>query len=273
MTIIISLVVPEGLVFTTDSRQTFTNSRGDTRVSSDNAYKLFQLGANAAASTYGWAFLLGRNIHSHINDFRITLGTEPLPIEEIAKQMGIFFNDIYQKHIEKQYDKPVQANTAAFGFLVGGFDPGTNNGKLYEIRVPTGTHTLSLTTYDYPGSIWRGQYIAISRLIKGYDPGLLQLPGQTPELQKAINDNLLGYKLSYWYMPLQEAIDLALFLTDTVIKMQRFADGTYQYPGESAACGGAVDVAVIEPENGFRWIQRKQLRGRPIDAIYSNGET
>ncbi|MGN6109652.1 MAG: hypothetical protein ACTHU0_31380 [Kofleriaceae bacterium] len=45
-------------------------------------------------------------------------------------------------------------------------------------------------------------------------------------------------KLNLWTMPLQDAIDLAVFLAHTQIEMDRFLPGL-------PACGGPIDVLVL----------------------------
>jgi hypothetical protein len=266
MTIAVCITVPEGMVFAADSRQTFTNSRGDVRVSSDNARKLFPLGPNILALTFGWAFLMGRNVNSHVNDFRAGLGNEPLPVEEVATRLGQHFTQLYDRHIAEDADRAVAEDNYALAFLVGGYDPGGKAGKLFEVYIPKGEHYRRLDTEDAPGAVWRGQSGAISRLLKGFDPGLLQLEGMTDALKKQIDEGSLGYQINYWSMPVQDAIDLSLFLVDTVIQMQRFADGTHQRPGESVTCGGPIDLAVLEPGAGAVWVQSKRLRGRADTA-------
>src|SRR4029079_14695374 len=101
MTIAINIAVPEGLVFAADSRQTYTNARSDVRVSSDNTDKLFQLGPRHAGVTYGWAFLCNRNIHSHVQDFKATVSPD-LKTEDLAKALGKYLTEQYNKHIEKE---------------------------------------------------------------------------------------------------------------------------------------------------------------------------
>ncbi len=273
MTIAVCITVPEGMVFAADSRQTFTNSRGDVRVSSDNARKLFQLGPNILALTFGWAFLLGRNTNSHVNDFKAALGAEALPVEEVASRLGQHFAQLYDRHIAENADQAVSENTYALAFLVGGYDPGGKAGKLFEVYIPKGEYYRRLDTDESPGAVWRGQSGAISRLLKGSDPGLAELEGVSDELKKQIDEGVLGYKINYWTMPMQDAVDLSLFLVDTVIQMQRFADGTYQHPGESVTCGGSIDLAVLEPGAVARWVQSKQLRGRADTAAARVAET
>lgn len=274
MTIIVNVTVPEGIVFAADSRQTYTNKRGDVRVSTDHAIKLFPITPRVAAVTYGWAFFDARNINSHVNDFRVTLKDPNLPVEEIAAQFGRFFQKVYEKHIENKYDNPVAEGNYATAFLLGGYDPASEAGKVYEIYVPAGENVLRRSTNEQPGASWRGHTPVITRLLRGFDPRIADLEGYTPQLAKQIDEeNALGYSVDYWAMTLQDAVDFALFLTHTTIQMQRFADGLIMKPGSSADCGGAIDLAVIDPISGIQWIQRKQLRGEPGRSPDQNAET
>lgn len=272
MTIAVNIAVPEGLVFAADSRQTYTNARSDVRVSSDNARKLFQLGPRHAAVTYGWAFLCNRNIHSHVNDFKLTAApdgkTEDLAIA-LAKHLTVQYN----AHIEKEYDAPVDERNYALALLVGGYDTGDKEGKVYEIYVPGDEARLVQTTDQRVGAAWRGHTLVIGRLLKGYDPRLRELQGFDESLAKALENAPLDYLIDYWSMTLQDAIDLASFLVHTTVQMQRFSDGVRMAPGMSANCGGAIDVAVIEPENGFTWIRHQALHALHGSGIVANGET
>lgn len=271
MTIAINIAVPEGLVFATDSRQTYTNARNDVRVSSDNAQKLFQLGPCHAGVTYGWAFLCNRSIHSHVNDFKTTVAPD-LKTEDLAKALAKYLTGQYNKHIEKEYDAPVDEKSYALALLVGGYDSGEKEGKVYEIYVPGDEAHLVQSTDERVGAAWRGHTIVIGRLLKGYDPRLRELEGFDDDMSKALDSAPLDYLIDYWSMPLQDAIDLASYLVHTTIQMQRFSDGTRSAPGMSANCGGAIEVAVVEPENGFTWMRHKQLRA-PQAGIVMNAET
>lgn len=273
MTIAINLAVPEGIVFAADSRQTYTNARGDVRVGSDNGRKLFQLGPRAAAVTYGWAFLLGRSIGSHVNDFKVSLGNQQLSVEDMAKGLGQYLTQQYRQSIEQKYGQPVAEDSYAVAALVGGYNEGEKSGQVFEVYAPNGEHYAVRKTNDSPGISWRGQTLVIGRLLKGYDPRLRELPGFTEELGKSLDEAKLDFSVDYWAMPLQDAVDLALFLVRTTIEMQRFSDGINMAPGAPASCGGPIDVAVIEPNDGFRWIQNKSLRGEYATIIGTNSET
>jgi 20S proteasome alpha/beta subunit len=272
MTIAINVAVPEGLVFAADSRQTYTNVRSDVRVSSDNAQKLFQLGPRHAAVTYGWAFLCNRNIHSHVNDFKTTISTD-LKTEDLAKALAKYLTEQYNEHIEKEYDAPVEEKNYALALLVGGYDVGDKEGKVYEIYVPGEDAHLVQTTDSRVGAAWRGHTLVIGRLLKGYDPRLRELPGFDEDMSKALETSPLDYLVDYWSMTLQDAIDFATFLVHTTIQMQRFSDGIRNAPGMSANCGGAIEVAVIEPENGFTWMRHRTLQAQHAAILISNSES
>ncbi len=224
MTIAINIAVPEGLVFAADSRQTYTNARSDVRVSSDNAQKLFSLGPRHAAVTYGWAFLCNRNIHSHINDFKTTIPDNHTTLE-LANALTKYLTVQYKAHIEKKYDDPVDEKNYALALLVGGYDVGAKEGKVYEVYVPGDEAILVQSTDDHVGAAWRGHTTAIGRLLKGYDPRLRELEGFDEPLAKTMEGAPLDYLVDYWAMTLQDAIDFATFLVHTTIQMQRFSDG------------------------------------------------
>lgn len=272
MTIAINITVPEGLVFAADSRQTYTNARSDVRVSSDNAQKLFQLGPRHGAVTYGWAFLRNRNIHSYVNDFKTTIG-DKLSTQELANALGKYLTAQYNAHIEEKYDTPVDDKSYALALLVGGYDADTKVGQVYEVYVPGEEAILVHSTSERTGAAWRGHTLVIGRMLKGFDPRLRELEGYQEQLDKTIQDAPLDYLIDYWAMTLQDAVDLATFLVHTTIQMQRFSDGIRKAPGVSANCGGPIDVAVLEPENGFRWLRHKTLHAHYDGNLVTNGET
>lgn len=62
-------------------------------------------------------------------------------------------------------------------------------------------------------------------------------------------------KISASVMPIQDAIDLAVFLATTQVQMERFL------PGE-AVCGGPIDVMVLKtsPKQEILWLPGKEVR-------------
>jgi hypothetical protein len=70
----------------------------------------------------------------------------------------------------------------------------------------------------------------------------------------------LQLHIGFQTMPLHDAVGLAAFLVQATIELQRFADGIVGAPGQISTCGGAIDLAVLTPAEGFRWLQHKQLQ-------------
>ena len=98
-----------------------------------------------------------------------------------------------------------------------------------------------------PGIYLEGSYNESFGLLYGYEPSVLE--GLRNRL--GIDHEALGQavqnlhvlrpidKLSLWSMPLQDAIELAVFLVTVQIQMDRFLPGTL-------ACGGPIDVMVLQ---------------------------
>lgn len=71
-------------------------------------------------------------------------------------------------------------------------------------------------------------------------------------------------KLSLWSMPVQDAIDMAVFLATVQVHMDRFLPGT-------PACGGPIDAMVLQmaPEPGILTYPGKVLH-HPADMRYAS---
>ncbi len=48
-------------------------------------------------------------------------------------------------------------------------------------------------------------------------------------------------------------------MIQTTSAIQRFSDGVAADPGDMPGVGGSIDVAVITPDKGFVWINKKNL--------------
>jgi hypothetical protein len=64
----------------------------------------------------------------------------------------------------------------------------------------------------------------------------------------------LAMPIPYQFLPLQDCVDLAIFLIETTATLQGFATG-------ARGVGGAVDVATITRTEGFRAVQEKRIVG------------
>jgi hypothetical protein len=109
------------------------------------------------------------------------------------------------------------------------------------------------------GANWYGLTDAILRLYKGFAPELRDILIKEKNWLPEDVDNLLSrleYPVIFDGMPLQDAIDFAVYLIGVVIGRFRFVVGP-------PVCGGQIDVAVITP-GSFGWVQKKTWRARPL---------
>lgn len=105
-----------------------------------------------------------------------------------------------------------------------------------------------------------GQREHVDRLLSGYDPRLLELLSVELSLdanrKEEIKNKLaqLAPPIPYAFLPLQDSVDLAIFLIRTTIRIQTWLVGV-------RGVGGAIDVATITKTDGFRAVQVKQIIG------------
>jgi hypothetical protein len=249
-TVSVGIAISEGIVLAADSRMT-TN----TRVISDNASKLFDVGRIGIA-TYGQAFLERRNLASWVDDFRPQ--HQALNIERFAREFSDFIGIAYDRQFPQ-----TAAIRPALGFLIAGYDD-LHVGRLMQVDFPDRRQPALRFSTQATGAQWAGNTDVISRLVLGFDPRIGTVPpldGLTPEERDAFRGrlNTIQYNIPFDALTLQDGIDLALSLVRTTVEMQRFADGTIGAPGQIPSVGGAVDVLVITPFE-LRWIRRKELK-------------
>jgi len=251
VTVAMGVGVPEGLVLAADSRSTYVNSRKWPKVASDYAQKVFKLSDHVGAATFGWGFLTKKNIHSLVLDF-VRRAPPEAYVEEVCQPLVDYFERRYEEHVDGGLDEKTKE---AVGFIVGGYDR-DGRGRLFECRIP-GARVKERAGTERPGALWSGQIDVVQRLIKGVDPRLdrSKLPD---EAVRALDG--LEYVIHFQRMTLQDAVDFAVLMVRTTIDVQRFSDGIRARPGDAAGVGGHIDVAAVGVD-GFRWVQRKSLRG------------
>ena len=116
------------------------------------------------------------------------------------------------------------------------------------------------------GASWIGQTDVISRIVLGYDNRIRNIKfineAAAKISQEEINKQLrnLEYIIQWGTMALQDAIDFCILMIQTTSAIQRFSDGIVADPGNIPGVGGPIDVAIITPDKGFVWINRKKLK-------------
>jgi hypothetical protein len=146
-------------------------------------------------------------------------------------------------------------------FLIGGYDHQAPYGRVFEFYIPN--RPIPTERYAGPGefgAVWGGQRQFVDRLLNGYDPRVLDLAESELGLDAAAKARLaqklgeLGTPIPYPFLPLQDCVDLSIFLVRATMKLQTW---TVDVRG----VGGAVDVATITKTDGFNAVQLKQVTG------------
>ena len=89
----------------------------------------------------------------------------------------------------------------------------------------------------------------VNRAALGLDPKAYR-PGQLEEGLK----KKLALPIPWQFLPLQDCIDLSIFLIRTTMQLQKWLVAL-------RGVGGAIDVATVTRTDGFKIVQIKELRG------------
>ncbi|MCG2687301.1 hypothetical protein L6260_00640, partial [Candidatus Parcubacteria bacterium] len=100
MSLCINTTTPEGMVLAADSRQSYRNMKGMSRIGSDSASKVFQLGKKVGVVVAGLAFLpengVLKNISRFIDEFQKVTDIRKLSIKQISEELQKFFEEKYK---------------------------------------------------------------------------------------------------------------------------------------------------------------------------------
>jgi hypothetical protein len=251
---------PEGVVLAADSRVTLEAKRADGAgfvVNFDNATKLLSFSAPhnyVGAVTYGAAVIDGRTAHSFIPEFELSLPKARVSVEEYAKLLSAFYFARWKDAIPADY------KGASMTFAVGGYSLDAAYGSAFMFDIPHRPDPVQRNPgpKDF-GMTWGGQLEIVSRIIHGYDPVVPALIKETlkPDdtqmkaLQEAIRSRT-EFRIPYQVLPLQDCVDLAVFMIRTTITAQALAVGI-------RGVGGPIDVATVTRTSGLEYIQRKRI--------------
>jgi 20S proteasome alpha/beta subunit len=242
--------VPEGVVLAAESRQVYLNERSNFRVVSDNAQKVFQLSRTVGGLTYGQAVVSGRSILSLVEEYKAKVkSSSPTSVKGFAEGLG----GLLDAKWKAQVTGGSNLESGKVWVIAAGYDEDGSR-RVFECTIP-GPSVVEIRT----SAVWKGQSDVVTRLLLGFDPRIGELSWFRPEFTNELSK--LNYVLMIDAMTLQDAIDFSIFLIRTTIDMQRFSDGIKLDPGEVAGTGGAIDICVVRPNEGFSWVQKKELRG------------
>ncbi len=262
---------PEGIVLAADSRVTLmaqVNQPGIANplllpASYDNATKMLRVKGQdyVGAVTYG-AGAIGltepRTAHSYIPEFEQELAeasTKRVSTEAFAQRLSDFFLTRWNASMPG----PVQPGQDMF-FLIGGYDEGEPYGRVFEVKIPNEPAPKEHNAGTF-GIIWGGQKEFTERLLNGFDGRLVELTQQFLTLSDTQRDGLVNHLrmnmavgIPYQFLPLQDCVNLAIFMIRTTITLQTWLVGV-------RGVGGFIDLATITRTDGFKYIQQKVITG------------
>jgi hypothetical protein len=267
---------PEGIVLAADSRVTLNaqlqGPQGQPAMILpsffDNATKLLKVKTQkyVGAITYGAGSIgtpqRARTAHSFLPEFEATLTDERLDVESFAQRLSDFF---MTRWTDAGMPIPVPAGQDMI-FLVGGYDDdAAAYGRVYEFYIPSRPAPRETLPDSQFGATWGGQAQIAARLVLGFDPRtpgvvreFLHAPAQLAAGQLDPLDTELKNKLQapipWQFLPLQDCVDLSIFLIRSTIAMQKWII-------DVRGVGGAIDVATITRTEGFQYVQQKKIRG------------
>jgi len=261
---------PEGIVLAADSRVTLTAEMENAGIkyllpsTFDNATKLLQITGQkyVGVVTYGLGAIgqqQPRTAHSYLPEFEDLLLKEEhnrVSVEQFATKFSDFFLKQWKKsNMPEKYSGPDMI------FLIGGFDEAAPYGKVYEVDIPSKPSPLEQNIGQF-GVTWGGQLEFTNRLLKGFDPRLPSVIKDflnlTTEQQNSLLNHLeatLSSRIPYQFLPLQDCVDLSIFLIRTTMELQRWII-------DIRGVGGSIDVATITRTDGFKPIQQKTIVGQ-----------
>jgi hypothetical protein len=272
MTIAISVRVGEGLVYAADSTSSlFTEINGVSVLSQSfhHAQKLVQVrNFPIGILTFGLGLLGSRNIESLVAEFESEVLPKPLEssVRVVVERLRDFLSERYDEAVpppDLSAESPGVDTRPRLGVVVGGYTAHRFQPEEYSLQLPGGHIVESPTA---AGLQWWGQTEALQRLLLGHDSGTgdwLREKGvpedAIPDLRRELTERF-GWRIQFDGMPLQDAIDFAVFLTNVAIGHSRFVTGP-------PVCGGHVDVATIS-HRGFEWIRRKTYHVKSDSAFF-----
>lgn len=263
MTIAISMKVNDGVVLASDSASTMmgrdpSGAEGVINIYY-NANKIFNLikGKSIGAITWGSGSIGQSSISTLAKDFRDKISVEfkdkKYTVEEIAKMFKQFIYD--EKYIEgfKEWKKK-----PALGFMIVGYSSEKPLAEEWRIDIKNGEclGPNKVRDENQIGITWNGEIEAIHRIYLGYGTLLEKVLGlnglNKEQINKIINlcRKNLAIPMVTPAIPIQDAIELAIFLVETTIKFSKFAPG-------APTVGGPIEVAAITKHESFKWVRRK----------------
>lgn len=260
MTICVSVKTRDGIVLGTDSMSTvmLPGSDGQTVVARtfSNARKLVQLGdLPVGVFAYGLGNLGARTVYSHILEYGRTIPLSESGQDWEVRKIAVGLSEHIGKEYAAIYDE--SEIRPELGLHVAGFSRGATLPEEWAIEFPNPASPALAMDKDDVGIIWEGVELPFARLFYGYDARLLQAlqaAGVSPVvMRQVLEETSLTPQVLFGAMPLQDAINFAVYVLQTTIGFTLFETGP-------SLCDGQLQIAVISEETQFQWVSKPELR-------------
>jgi hypothetical protein len=280
MTVCVGVAVHDCLVFAADSAATLVGTDPATGQSQVlNVYrhgnKVFNLHKRlpVCAMTCGMGNIGVSSIATLAKDLRIRftsgdadwkLDLTGYTVEEIAQKARKF---LFEENFGALTPPPAAPHSLEF--WVGGYGSDRSRGhEVWKIDIINGQCAApsAMVTGGATCLFVGGQTAPLYRLIGGFDNSLYDVliaGGMNAVNANALVTYLRGKleaQLISPTMPVQDAIELADFLTGTCKSYYRFLPG-------ADIVGGDTDIAVITRYEGFKWIKRKHYYPADLNRL------
>jgi hypothetical protein len=277
MTICVLVKVSEGLVLAADSTAAIEGRVGAEQSgilkTYDHVRKLSHIKDYPIGTlTWGTALVGTRSVESLVKEYEYGLlslkeeeekarlqrreGRECEEFQYSVKKIASDLLEYIQQYYDAEFGTQSVESRPFLGLLVAGYSSGQFFPEHWLFQLPNEPELKNIRPDkegkpDF-GAHWYGLTDAIIRLHWGRDERAIGLLAEHFKVsEQEIHDVLqpLQYPVSFAGMPLQDAIDYAVYLINVAIGRFRFVIG-------APLCGGEIDVAIITPKD-FTWVRRK----------------
>jgi hypothetical protein len=268
MTIVVTVKINDGIVLAADSASTFYDDKGEFLNIYNNANKVFNLvkGLPIGGLSWGAGGIGSASIATIVKDLRRRLAGQDAKFASWQLDPGSYtVQQVAQRVREFLFDELFMgaygANPPAnyfLGFKVCGYSAGAPLSEVLGIKIINSNCDPPILEQrqDWMGVRWDGEYESMDRLVLGVGSAIaskLENIGIDKTRARDAADQLIS-DLAKWPvlagMPIQDAIELALFMVETSIKFVKFNMG-------HNTVGGPIEIAAITKHEGFKWVQRK----------------
>jgi 20S proteasome alpha/beta subunit len=264
VTIIVSVKINDGIVMASDSASILGNNQ--INENSDKIVNLVRglpigvmITGNAGIGSESIATLL-KDLRRRLTDGDWKIDRDRYTMKEIADRVREFLFG----------EKATTVGEVWMQLRICGYSAGRPLPEIWDLKIlgKACDQPTIARGEDGFGVNWDGEYEALNRLILGTpisfgDAAKKAGISSTPEQRSSFTSEVYEHMVATT-MPIQDAIDLARYLVETVAGFVRFS-----LRMQPKVVGGPIEIAVITKHEGFKWVQRKHFYSADLNPCIS----